>query len=518
MALRLKLLLINALLLVSVLAMAGLCLSGLMKQQKHVHASFREYSALQHVESAEVRLIAANAKLHDPKLELAKVLPILRSALDDLRDYKALLGTYDQLLPPEIGIQQQADAKARTRSATTRLAKLIQSLEIAQPDIAAVAEQADALAEDLSSLLKVCNTFLNTTSLASDHDLTRTIFPVAVLAVLVPLSALIVSLWQYRRIMMPLQRLRDWSRRIASGDFSQRCQTAGPPEFVELGNDFNQMADELQTFYRKLEEMVAVKSRELVRSERLASVGYLAAGVAHEINSPLNIISGYAQLSAKRLRRVAEKEQNTELLNWQDIIRDEAFRCKQITEKLLSLCRGSGTREPVSLTRVASEVALMVRGLRHFKGRRLNVVIDPTEPFTVQANLTEMKQIMLNLTINALDAVSAEGGEVIVDAWRKGDQIELSVSDNGRGMDATTLDRVFEPFYTNKRGVGEAGTGLGLSITYAIVADHGGRITAQSGGPGQGSRFTVCLPGTVPVEASFPPAVLPVPEAQESTL
>lgn len=508
MALRRKLFLGHALLFVSLLAMAALCLRGLLQQRRHLRALFGEYAAMQLVESAEVRVIATKSRLRDPHVPASQSLSELQIALDDMRHYKALLGMYDRVLPPEIDSARQADAKTRTRQATARLAGLVAMLQAEHPDPATIGAEADAVAEELAQLLKVCNTFLNRTSIASDQDLHRAVLPVALLAVIVPLALLAVSLWQYRRIMMPLQRLRNWSRRIARGDFSSRCQTEGPREFVELGSDFNRMADELQAFYRRLEEMVAVKSRELVRSERLASVGYLAAGVAHEINSPLNIISGYAQLSAKRLKRPAESPESAELLRWQDIIRDEAFRCKQITGKLLSLCRGGGGREVVSLTQVASDVALMVRGLRNFQGRRLNVLINPADPFAVHANLTEMKQVMLNLTINALEAVSADGGEVIVDARRVNETVELSVIDNGRGMDAATLERVFEPFFTNKRGAGEAGTGLGLSITFAIVADHGGRITAQSDGPGKGSRFQVTLPASatsINASESHPP-------------
>jgi signal transduction histidine kinase len=298
--------------------------------------------------------------------------------------------------------------------------------------------------------------------------------------------------------MVPLHRLREGSHRLAVGDFSTPCPADGPPEFAQLSRDFNQMADELHAFYRQLEEMVASKSRELVRSERLASVGFLAAGVAHEINTPLHVISGYAELCAKRLRRLPASEQTAELLGWQDMIRDEAIRCRQITDKLLSLCRGAGggpDHEIVSLTRLASDVAMMVRGLPNFQGRKVTVSIDPSDLFSVNGNAAELKQVLLNLTVNALEAVSVGTGEVVVDAKRLGESIELTVTDNGRGMDAATLQHVFEPFFTSKRGsVGGAGTGLGLSITHAIVTSHGGRIAAESAGLGRGSRFTIELP------------------------
>ena len=107
-----------------------------------------------------------------------------------------------------------------------------------------------------------------------------------------------------------------------------------------------------------------------------------------------------------------------------------------------------------------------------------------------------MKQVLLNLTINALQAVQPGTGEVAIEGRRAGGWVEVVVSDNGRGIAPESLKHVFEPFYTDKRGAGEPGTGLGLSITHAIVESHGGRITAESGGAGRGSRFTVQLPAT----------------------
>ena len=227
----------------------------------------------------------------------------------------------------------------------------------------------------------------------------------------------------------------------------------------------------------------------------MVSVGFLAAGVAHEINNPLNIMSGYAELSAKRLRRGAEADVVADVLSALTVIREEAFRCKEITGKLLSLAKGSGEgRETLSLSHVVSDIAVMVRGLKNFRGRHLEVAIDPAEPLAVSANSTEMKQVMLNLMVNALDAVKPGPGEVIIDGRREGGWVEVAVRDNGRGMTSQVLERVFEPFYTDKRGAGEPGTGLGLSITHAIVTNHGGQIRGESDGAGKGSRFVIRLP------------------------
>ena len=116
------------------------------------------------------------------------------------------------------------------------------------------------------------------------------------------------------------------------------------------------------------------------------------------------------------------------------------------------------------------------------------------QDLTVTANPGELKQVLVNLLVNAIEATQPGSGRILISLERHERVVELSVSDNGRGMTSQTLQRVFEPFFTDKRS--EHGTGLGLSITHAIVQDHGGRITTQSAGPGQGSRFTVILPTT----------------------
>jgi signal transduction histidine kinase len=267
---------------------------------------------------------------------------------------------------------------------------------------------------------------------------------------------------------------------------------------------------DLAGLYRGLEEKVIQRSRELVRSERLASVGFLAAGVAHEINNPLSVISGYAELASTKLERVlnsdegrgssdeaaaaAEAEALGAALDAQTIIRDEAFRCKEITGRLLSLARGgSDSRQPLQMSAVAEQVATLTHGLRNYRDRTIRLNFQPDEPLDVLANPVEMKQVLLNLTVNALEA-SPAAGEVRIGGRRVGDWIELSVEDNGRGMSAETLEQIFEPFFTAKRGAGEPGTGLGLSITHAIVENHGGQVRAESAGPGKGSKFVISLP------------------------
>ena len=321
-----------------------------------------------------------------------------------------------------------------------------------------------------------------------------TIIAVSVICGIVVVGAVVLGVLQYRSVMTPLNNLGAGVRMIAEGQFKQRIDEPGSEEFDRLANDFNRMAAELDEFYHRLEQKVAEKSRDLIRSERLASVGYLAAGVAHEINNPIGIIAGYAEYSLSELEKQPKNEQAEDMAKSLQIICDEAFRCKDIIGKLLSLARpGENNRRLLDLGTIANEVTSAVGGLRDYRDRQLEVNADPAANLTVSAVEAEMKQVVLNLTVNALEAVSP-GGEVRIDVSRRDGWVELRVKDNGRGMSPQTLERVFEPFYTEKRGAQRPGTGLGLSISHAIVESHGGQIRAASEGPGKGSEFVVRLP------------------------
>ncbi len=176
------------------------------------------------------------------------------------------------------------------------------------------------------------------------------------------------------------------------------------------------------------------------------------------------------------------------------IICEEAFRCKEITDRLLSLARpGSADQQLISLVPLAQQVIRNLTGLPEYAKRRIELVANTQQDDVVLGKEGEMKQVILNLLINAIEAVDPQTGEIEVRTAREDDLVELAVIDNGAGMTAQTLERVFEPFFTQKSAA-RPGMGLGLSITHAIVAGYGGSITAQSDGPGLGSQFTVRLP------------------------
>jgi len=295
-----------------------------------------------------------------------------------------------------------------------------------------------------------------------------------------------------------LRRLRENARHLAAGNFKERIQIPESPEFAELAAEFNRMAEQLETLYAESESNALARGGELVRSERLTSVGFLAGGVAHQINNPLGTITGYAELSLRRAEGRLNPQALADIKQALQIIREECFRCKSITEKLLLLAKPSSrTREAMSVTRLIEEVVALTKGLAQSRDRQVRMLVEPKDPLTIWGNVSELRQVALNLTFNALEAIPPLTGEVVLQGARRAGDVELRVLDNGRGMTPEIIQRAFEPFFSDRRPDGERGLGLGLSIAHAIVQAHGGRIFAESDGPGRGSCFTLQFPALV---------------------
>ncbi|NLX54462.1 MAG: HAMP domain-containing protein [Planctomycetaceae bacterium] len=310
----------------------------------------------------------------------------------------------------------------------------------------------------------------------------------------------------YVWVFQPLRILIDGSRQVAAGDFAHRIQLTTHDEVAELAAAMNAMTDRFQQIRDDLDAQVQQRTREVVRSEQLASVGFLAAGVAHEINNPLASIAWAAESLESRLHDVLQpaderpvasddvprpnQEELDVLRRYLSRIQDEAFRCKGITERLLDFSRlGDIQRHDTDLREVVQGVIDMVKHLG--KHRHKKIVFVCTEHVVVHANAQEMKQVVLNLITNALDSIE-DHGTVQAHLCRRGESAVLTVRDNGSGMTEEVLKHLYEPFFTRRRG--GQGTGLGLSITYRIVTDHGGEIQATSAGSGQGSQIQVTLP------------------------
>jgi len=297
----------------------------------------------------------------------------------------------------------------------------------------------------------------------------------------------------YAWIFLPIRRLHEAARRVAQGDFGYRVVLRSRDEMAELAEAFNLMTARFQDVAENLDRQVQERSSQLIRSERLAGVGFLAAGVAHEINNPLSAIAMAAESLEARIDEVVSRLPGDEarvVTQYVQLIVREAFRCKQITERLLDFSRGRDSeRVPTDLVQLTTEVLAMARLLSKYKQKQIEFA--PCAPCIVEISPAEIKQVVLNLVANGLDAMQP-GGTLRLRVIDQLDHAVLQVQDEGCGLSPEVIDNMFEPFYTSKQA--GQGTGLGLSISHQIVSQHGGTISAFSAGPGQGATFEVRLP------------------------
>jgi two-component system, NtrC family, sensor kinase len=313
----------------------------------------------------------------------------------------------------------------------------------------------------------------------------------------------------YAWVFYPIHDLEEGVNRVARGDFEHRIEVHSGDEMEDLGEAFNDMMGRLHALYSDLARQVNERSRQLVRSERLASVGFLAAGVAHEINNPLASIAFCSEALEARLTDLLRHlrasgryaDEHEVFSKYLKMIQEEAFRCKNITERLLEFSRsGERRREPIDLARLVQSVLDVTQHLQNSRGKRIVFEVPPERAGRVTAwvNAEEIKSVVLNLVVNALDSMD-EGGTLSIRLGLREGMAQVQFADTGCGMTQEVLENIFEPFFTRSR-TGK-GTGLGLTISHRIITQHGGEIEAASPGPNLGSTFTIRLP-VQPVEGS----------------
>jgi len=304
-------------------------------------------------------------------------------------------------------------------------------------------------------------------------------------------------------IHRPVAALVDGTRRIGSLDLDHRLPADRKDELGNLAVSFNEMAARLQRarakireFTDSLEEKVEQKSRELqsaqlsmLRAEKMAAIGQMAAGVAHEINNPLTGVITFATLVKRRVKDEGLKEDL-------DTIIEEAHRCSKIARGLLDFARGgrlSPQNADVNLV-VARTLALVEKQALFHNIDIVRQLSERLPPVSLDAD--RIGQVFLNLVMNAAEAMGGSGRLILttqpVADWEGGGEaVRVTVEDTGPGIPEDIAVRIFDPFFTTKEP--GQGTGLGLAVSYGIVEDHGGRIRV-SGRPGKGARFTVTLP------------------------
>jgi len=340
------------------------------------------------------------------------------------------------------------------------------------------------------------------------ETLSRSATTIVVLSLAFVIAAsLLVSVFIHRLVYQPLRDLEGGARRLAAGNLGEPIPVRNRDEFGRLAGSFNAMTlalkrshEELRELARTLEQKVVERTRalraaeaETVRSEKLASVGLLAAGIAHELNNPLTGVLTFSSLMRKK---VVDGSQDAEDL---DLVIHETKRCAAIIRRLLDFSREKAPEKKYAdLNALIEETVRIVESPAHVRDIEIALELAPDLPRAwVDADL--VKQVVMNMLVNAQHAIESSehiGGKGRITlrtlrVERNVPMAEISIVDTGCGIPEKDLPRIFDPFFTTK-GVGK-GTGLGLSVSHGIVEAHGGAIEVEST-PGSGSTFRVYLP------------------------
>jgi len=330
--------------------------------------------------------------------------------------------------------------------------------------------------------------------------LTYTVFGALLIACL---SGLLV----WRLAGVPLQLLHRGTEHLASGDLGYQIPLDSPDEIGKLAAGFNRMSAELAEAHSTLESRVEQKTRELkaahdqvLQSEKLASIGKLAAVVAHEINNPLAGVLVYAKLLRKWTTAGADPARLAEMREALVLMESEARRCGDIVKHMLTFARAT----PMNLdwndaNLMVERCVRLVQHKLHLGNVQLHRELQPDLP-PVWCDVAQLEQLLLALVINAVEAMPRGGNLWLRTRRLEGGTFELTVRDDGPGIPGEIAARLFEPFHTTK---GSGGVGLGLAVVQQIVDRHSGRIAVQSE-PGRGATFIVTLPPG--------PAPKPIPE------
>ena len=321
--------------------------------------------------------------------------------------------------------------------------------------------------------------------------------------------AILSWLFVWRVVGKPIKALKNGTDHLSQGNLGYQIEVRSRDEVGELAHSFNDMSLQLQTAHQEivewtktLEDRVAQKTKELNRAhdhvlqvEKMASLGKMAAVVAHEVNNPLSGILTYAKLLRKWVASgQAEHEKREEAMQCLDLIASESRRCGELVKNLLTLSRTSPMNvQSIDLHGVIDRSLLLVRPQLQHRGIELQLKLATGLPH-VLCDPAQIEQVLLALIMNAIDAMP-RGGSLWIETHLLHDEgegkIEIKVRDDGVGIAPDVLPQIFEPFLTTKeRG---HGVGLGLAISRGIVERHNGRIEVESE-VGRGTTFTVTLP------------------------
>ncbi len=428
------------------------------------------------------------------------------------REYNIHLGAFQDALERyrrQLGQSDEADASrlsddSRERKTLEEIDKILEP--ILEAELAEDWLLDETLIQELTSQVELLRQLVVElpshlhTQFREFADAVRAQYRTAIVAAWVNASVALILLVTSTRLFYkwfaePLQTLVQGSREVAKGKYTHRIHLDTRDEIGELADAMNDMTAQFQATRDDLDRQVRERTLQVVRSEQLASVGFLAAGVSHEINNPLASIALCSESLESRLSEFfaeneADSDEEQVIHDYLQMIQREAFRCKQITEKLLDFARmGDSKKHSTDLRELVEDVVEMVQHLGKYQDKNLEVV--PGDPVIAEVSAPEIKQVVLNLITNGLESLEP-GGTVRVSIDHEAAQARVVVEDDGCGMTEEIRKHLFEPFFTRRQS--GQGIGLGLSITYRIVQEHHGQIDVTSDGVGCGSKFVVSLP------------------------
>jgi signal transduction histidine kinase len=384
----------------------------------------------------------------------------------------------------------------------------------------------------LAGVLEISEPLTNKRRYAERVGLSTVVTTLSLAAVCL-LMTTVLGVWLVGR---PIKTLINKARRVGAGDFSGRLQIPHAAEIGELATEMNLMSERLADAGKQLAAATTariVAIEQLRHADRLSTVGKLASGIAHELGTPLNVVSGRAQLIAESVQATAgDRLGQAAILDVTDNVRiivEQTRRMSAIIRQLLDFARRRGVQKAsYDLRQLVAQTVSMLQPLAEKRGVTLAIEATTT-PASAQVDASQIQQVLTNVVVNAIQSMPKGGmvtialrpsstqpppGAEITQGESRGEpagfaggepsreglgtlsgfpcqQFEIAVTDQGDGIAAEVLPHVFEPFFTTK-AVGEA-TGLGLSVAYGIVQEHGGFITVESE-LGRGSRFAIHLP------------------------
>lgn len=312
--------------------------------------------------------------------------------------------------------------------------------------------------------------------------------------IVIGLLMMVVAILLSRKITTPIRSLVNAVNMMSKGDLTQPIVINSQDEIRTLANEFERMRRKLLESYTTLETKIEERTQALRQAqfqishqEKMASLGLLAAGVAHEIGNPLTSISSMAQIIKRKVKDQA-------FIEYLNTILKNIDRIRKIVRELVDFARPSSYEaSDTNVNEIIRTAVGIVKYDRRTKSINIELELDNNLP-TLYLVSDQLLQVFINILINAVDALTEERNRIIVRSFKKGNEIVIEFEDTGIGIDEAIINKIFEPFFTTKE-VGK-GTGLGLSVSYGIIKNLDGKIDVSSK-IGEGSIFTITLPRIV---------------------